>query len=262
MDLGIAGRRALITGATGGLGRATAKLLAEEGVSLILSDVDGDALEELAKTYDAVVCAADLSKEDGVTALKHTAEVEGGTDIVLHLAGITGAKGDPLKMTDEDFNVCWQTNFMSAVRLSRAFVPDMVSNGWGRLVFTTSENAVQPYVDETVYNTSKAALLSFLKSLSLAYGPTGVRVNAIAPAFIETPMTDKMMQDRADERDETFEDAVESFLEVERPYLTLKRRGKPEEVAAVAAFLASNHASFVNGAAYRVDGGAVAAINT
>lgn len=262
MNLGISGKTVLVTGATGGLGRATARLLAEEGASLILSDVDEDKLEDMAAEYQATACLADLSTAQGVADLKQTSEIGGEVDILVHLAGITGAKGDPLEVSDEDFETCWQTNFMSAVRLSRAFIPSMAKAGWGRVVFTTSENAVQPYVDETVYNTSKAALLSYLKSASLAYGRKGVRVNAIAPAFIETPMTDKMMKNRANERDESFDEAVDSFLEEERPYLTLKRRGTPEEVAAVAAFLVSDHASFVNGAAYRVDGGAVAAINT
>ena len=264
MDLGITGKTILITGATGGLGKAAAGRLSEAGARLVLTDIDQEKLDEMAADYDATIVAtsADLTSDEGIQSLRTAMGKDVSPDAIVHHAGITGAKGDPLEVSDDDFEECWQTNFMSAVRLSRAFIPEMAAKGWGRVVFTTSENAVQPYVDETVYNTSKAALLSFMKSTSLVYGPKGVRVNAVAPAFVESPMTDKMMKQRAEDRGESFDEAIESFLEEERPYLTLKRRGKPDEVAAVVAFLVSDLASFVNGAAYRVDGGAVASINT
>ena len=264
MDLGIKDRLAVVTGAESGIGLAAAKMLAAEGVRLILSDLDEDDLKKAATGVPNVVdlIAADLTDAKDQARLARAAEEAGGADILVHSAGITGEKGDPLDMTDEDFNECWRTNLLSAVAMCRQLVPGMAERGWGRVVFVTSENAVQPYPDEVVYNCSKAALLSFAKGLSLPYGPKGVRVNTVAPAFIETPMTDGMMEKRAEEQGVSFDEAVESFLEEERPYLTLKRRGKPDEVAAAIALLCSEHASFTNGSAYRVDGGAVAAINT
>lgn len=264
MDLGISGKTAVITGASSGLGLATAKALMDEDVRLILSDVDRDALADAAQDLGGApsLVAADLTSEAGILELAQAASEAGGADILVHTAGITGAKGDPLEMRDEDFADAWETNFMSAVRLSRPFVSRMAQTGWGRVVYVVSENAVQPYPDEMVYNASKAALLSWTKGLSLVYGPKGVLVNAVAPAFIETPMTDKMMEARAEEEGVSFDEAVESFLDEERPYLTLARRGKPDEVAAIIALLCSERASFVNGSAYRVDGGAVAAMNT
>ena len=265
MDMKIKGRLALISGATGGLGMATAQALAEEGVKLFLTDTDGDKLADAAKSVgDAVVGhrAADLTLQDEVQALADEAAGHGGVDILVHMAGITGAKGDPLEMKFDDWFSCWNTNFMSGVRMTQALVPAMVDQGWGRVVFVTSENAVQPYPDEAVYNASKAALLSYTKALSLPYGPRGVLVNSVMPAFIESPMTDGMMDKRAEALGVSKDEAIKSFLDEERPYLSLKRRGQADEVAAVAALLCSDRASFTNGSAWRADGGAVAAINT
>ena len=263
MDLGIRGRTALITGASSGMGLETAKLLAAEGVKLLLSDVDEAELAEAAKGIEGetVTAVADLSTTKGAEALAAEAKALGGADILVHTAGITGAKGDPLEMTDEHWQEAWTIDFMSAVRLARAVVPQMVEGRWGRVVFVTSENAVQPYTDEAVYNAAKAALLNFTKCVSLAYADRGVLVNAVSPAFVESPMTDGMMEKRSEERGESFDEAVESFLKEERPFLRLGRRGKVSEVAPVIALLCSEIASFTTGSAYRVDGGAVGAMN-
>ncbi len=264
MDLKISGKRALVTGAGGEIGLETARLLHEAGVALILSDIDDTVLGTAA---DRVGCevhtvTADLSTLAGVESFADEIDTHGGVDILVHAAGVTGAKGDPLTMEDEAWMHAWNIDFMSAVRLSRRLVPAMVDTGWGRVVFVTSENAVQPYADEAVYNASKAALLNYCKCVSMPYAPKGVLFNTVAPAFIETDMTDGMMKQRADELDVSFDEAVQSFLKEERPFLTVGRRGQPEEVASVIAFLCSARASFVTGSAYRVDGGAVAAMNT
>ena len=263
MDLGIRGRTALITGASSGMGLETAKLLAAEGVELLLSDIDEGELVEAAKGIDGetTTAVADLTTTKGAEGLAGEARKLGGADILVHTAGITGAKGDPLEMTDEDWEEAWTIDFMSAVRLARAIVPQMVEGEWGRVVFVTSENAVQPYVDEAVYNAAKAALLNFTKCVSLAYADKGVLVNAVSPAFVESPMTDGMMEQRAEQRGESFDETIRTFLKEERPFLRLGRRGKVSEVAPVIALLCSEIASFTTGAAYRVDGGAVGAMN-
>ncbi|WP_316016094.1 SDR family NAD(P)-dependent oxidoreductase [Roseobacter sp. HKCCA0434] len=260
MDLNISGRKALITGASGGMGTEVAKLLKAEGVDLTLTDLDADKVAEVAKEVGAKGIAADLSTTEG--AEKLIAEIGTGFDILVHAAGVTGAKGDPMTMKDEDWDEAWNIDFMSAVRLVRHIGPAMRERGWGRMVFVTSENVAQPYADETVYNVAKSALLSFSKSVSLAHSGDGVLVNCVAPAFIETPMTDGMMEKRAEEMGVSFDEAVESFLEEERPHLGLKRRGKPEEVAPVIALLCSERSSFVTGSNWRVDGGSVGSIET
>lgn len=259
MDLGIKGRRALITGGSGGFGMDTAKLLKSEGVEITLTDLDADALAQAAADLGVAHQAGDLSTVEGVAKL--VGAIGTDFDIWVHAAGVTGAKGDPLQMAEQDWADAIDIDFLSAVRLAKHLCPGMIDRGWGRVVFVTSENVAQPYPDETVYNAAKSALLSFAKSIAMAHSDKGLLVNSIAPAFIESPMTDGMMKTRADEKGVSFDDAVDSFLKEQRPYLVLGRRGKTSEVAPVIALLCSECASFVTGANWRVDGGAVGAIN-
>lgn len=184
----------------------------------------------------------------------------GDPDIYVNAAGVTGATGDFLDVDDAGWLETLDINLMGAVRMCRQAIPAMRRSGWGRIVLFASEDAVQPYVDELAYCASKAGILSLAKGLSKAYGCDNVLVNTVSPAFIATPMTDAMMKKRAEERGETFEEAIKSFLKEERPGMTLDRRGKPEEVAAAVAFLCSERASFINGAGIRVDSGSVATI--
>ena len=266
MDLKITGHTAVISGAAGAMALETAKILGDEGCSLVLTDIDEKGLSKTASSLgdaDIVTVIADLTKQEGADEVRSAVEKKGWqTDILVHAAGVTGAKGDPLDdITEEDWQHAWNTDFMTAVRMSKAFIPGMRERGWGRVVFVTSENVAQPYPDEVVYNASKAAVLSFAKGMSQVYAQQGVPVNCCAPAFIETDMTDGMMEKRAEEKDVSFDKAIETFLEEERPHLVLERRGRPEEVAFVIACLCSERASFVNGSNWRVDGGAVQSIN-
>ena len=267
MDLRISGRTAVLTGAAGDMALETARILLDEGCNLVLTDVDGDELSEAVSKLDGgervVSVVADLSEMKGAETVRSAVETAGWqADILVHAAGVTGAKGDPLDDIDEDdWTHAWNTDFMTAVRMSKALVPGMRKRGWGRVVYVTSENVAQPYPDEAVYNASKAAVLSFSKSLSQVAAREGVLVNCVAPAFIETDMTDGMMEKRAKERGTSMEEAIESFLDEERPHLVLDRRGQPEEVAFVIACLCSERASFVVGSNWRVDGGSVQTIN-
>jgi len=149
---------------------------------------------------------------------------------------------------------------MAAVRTCRAFIPAMRAAGWGRVILLSSEDAVQPYPDEIPYCASKAAVLNLAKSLSKAYAKDGVLVNTVSPAFIATPMTDAMMEQRSKQMGVSHDEAIASFFDQQRPHIELKRRGQPEEVAAVIAFLCSERSSFVLGANWRVDGGSVASL--
>ncbi|WP_110650919.1 SDR family NAD(P)-dependent oxidoreductase [Salinicola peritrichatus] len=263
MDLGISGKTALITGARGGIGLATAKRLAAEGVNLVLTDIDGEALARDAGglSGDSLCVTADVTVQAEVDALvAQGVERFGAIDMVIHTAGVTGAKGDPLAMSDEDYEHAWQIDFFSAVRLARATIPAMRERGWGRFVCITSENSVQPYWEEAVYNAAKSALSTFVKNLSYREAAHGVLCNTVAPAFIATPMTDGMMQQRAEQLGVSIEQAIESFLDEERPGIVAKRRGEADEVAFIIAMLVSRHASFVNGSNVRVDGGSVISV--
>ncbi len=265
MDLGIRGRIALITGADSGIGKETAKLLLEEGVIVILSDLDKKDLNEVRKELkkqfpqaEVHAKACDLLDNKAVVAMAAEVEKElGGIDILVNSAGARGAAGDFLTLTDEDWMETIQIDLMGAVRVARAFIPHMQKKQWGRIINISSENAMQPYEDESPYNACKAAIINFSKCLSRIYGKEKILVNTVSPAYIETPMTDAMMEELAEKRNSSEQEAVDWFLKNKRPHLELQRRGQPEEVAAVIAFLCSEKASFVNGSNYRVDAGAV-----
>ncbi|TQJ31511.1 SDR family NAD(P)-dependent oxidoreductase [Microbacterium sp. SLBN-146] len=266
MDLGIAGRSALITGGDSGIGWHTAQLLLEEGATVVITDRDPDALADAAARLDApdgtlFSFAADITSLDDVARLHdQVQEAVGDIDILVQSAGITGAQGLFHEISDDGWTQTIETDLLGPVRLVRQFLPSLRKGGWGRLVFLASEDAVQPYDDELPYCAAKAGILALAKGLSRSYASEGLLVNAVSPAFIHTPMTDAMMTKRADERGTDVDEAISSFLDEERPYMELGRRGEPEEVAAVIAFLCSDRASFVNGSNYRVDSGSVATI--
>ena len=266
MDLGISGRTALVTGGDSGIGWHTAQLLLAEGVTVVLSDKDQGKLDEAAARLGAAdgtlhAFAADVTSVSELAALhERTAEAVGEIDLLVQCAGVTGAQGLFHEIDDEGWTSTLETDLLGPVRLVREFLPDLRSGGWGRLVLTASEDAVQPYDDELPYCAAKAGVLALAKGLSRSYALEGLLVNAVSPEFIHTPMTDAMMEKRADENGTSTEEAISTFLDEERPYLELKRRGRPEEVAAVIAFLCSERASFVNGSNYRVDAGSVATI--
>ncbi|MFB9312980.1 SDR family NAD(P)-dependent oxidoreductase [Nocardioides plantarum] len=266
MDLGISGKTAVVTGGAGGMGRHITKLLLEEGVQVVMVDKDAGDLEEAVAWLPGdlptpLTVPCDLSTDEAAQDLATTvADLAGEVDILVSGAGITGATGPFHEISDDDWIEAINTNLLSAVRVTRAFLPSLRHGGWGRIVYINSEDAVQPYDDELPYCASKAGLLSFARGLARSYADEGLLINTVSPAFVATPMTDAMMEKRADENGTSFDEAIESFLAEERPYMELGRRGEPEEVAAVVVFLCSALASFVNGANYRVDAGSVAGL--
>ena len=262
MDLGIDGRIALVSGGDSGMGRESARLLLEAGVRVAITDRPGgslaDSLDDLKSVGEVIAVEADVTKPDSIAALfAEVTEKLGAPDILVNAAGVTGATGDFLDVDDKGWMETLDINLMGAVRMCRAAIPAMREKKWGRIVLFSSEDAVQPYVEELAYCASKAAIQNLTKGLSKAYGSDNVLVNVVMPAFVATPMTDAMMEKRAKEKGVSFDEAVDSFLDEERPGMTLKRRGRADEVAAAVAFLCSERASFINGAALRVDSGAV-----
>ena len=262
MDLGIKDRVALVSGADSGMGKETARLLLEAGCRVAITDkadnTIGEAVKELSALGEVIAVAADVQKPDEVKKLwQEVRDRLGDPDIYVNAAGVTGATGDFLEVDDAGWQETLDINLMGAVRMCREAIPAMRVKGWGRIVLFSSEDAVQPYVDELAYCASKAGIMSLAKGLSKAYGADNVLVNTVSPAFIATPMTDKMMEKRAAEKGTSFDEAIDSFLKEERPGMTLKRRGTAEEVASAIVFLCSERASFINGADIRVDSGSV-----
>lgn len=263
MKLNISGKIALVTGADSGIGIEVARQLLDEGVSVAISDQQAESLdravEQLAGLGEVIAVRADLTKPADVADLfAQVRERLGEPDILVNAAGVTGATGDFLEVDDEGWRSTFDINLFGAVRVCREAVPAMREKKWGRIVLVGSEDGVQPYTDELAYCASKAAIINFAKGLSKAYGEDNVLVNTVSPAFIHTPMTDKMMEKKAKEDGTSVDQAIATFLEEERPGMVLKRRGEPEEVAAMIVFLCSERASFITGSNMRVDSGSVA----
>lgn len=266
MDLGLEGRIALVTGGASGIGWRTAQQLLDEGATVFLTDRDDDSLADAAQALTAPEGRlfhhpGDVTSIEDLDELgRAVRDAVGDIDVLVHCAGITGAQGLFHEIDDKGWVDTIEVDLLGAVRVTRQFLPALRRGGWGRIVYLTSEDAVQPYDDELPYCAAKAGVLAMAKGLSRTYASEGVLVNTVSPAFIRTPMTDAMMSRRAQELGVDVEEAISSFLEEKRPYLALERRGRPEEVAAVITLLCSDRASFVNGANYRVDGGSVATI--
>ncbi|MCW2840417.1 MAG: family NAD(P)-dependent oxidoreductase [Aeromicrobium sp.] len=266
MDLGIAGRIALVTGGDSGIGWHTAKLLLEEGATVVLTDRYQGELNAAAARLEAPkkrlhTIAADLDSVESIVSLRDAVhDAVGAIDILVQSAGVTGAQGLFHEIDDAGWVDTLTTDLLAPVRVTRVFLPDLRAGGWGRIVYLASEDAVQSYDDELPYCAAKAGVLAFAKGLSRTYASEGLLVNCVSPAFIATPMTDAMMDKRAAELGTDVDGAIESILQEERPYMELGRRGRADEVAAVVAFLCSDRASFVNESNYRVDSGSVATI--
>ena len=193
-------------------------------------------------------------------ANRHQFEDTIGVDLFSQT--LTGATGDFLDVDDGGWQKTLDINRMGAVRVCREAIPHMKQKKWGRIVLTSSEDAVQRYVDELAYCASKAGISVLAKGLSKAYGSDNVLVNTVSLAFIATPMTDAMMEKRAKENGTSVDEAIKSSLKEERPGTALERRGRAEEVAAAIVFFCSERASFINGAGLRMDSGSVMTVAT
>jgi NAD(P)-dependent dehydrogenase (short-subunit alcohol dehydrogenase family) len=266
VDLGIQGRTALVFGGDSGIGWNTARILLAEGATVVVTDLDQSRLDTAADQLEAPVgklhaFAADVRSAESLATLHgRVRDAVGEIDILVQSSGVTGAQGMFHEIDEAGWQETLDVDLMGPVRITREFIADLRNGGWGRIVYLVSEDATQPYDDELPYCAAKAGVLSFAKGLSRSYATEGLLVNTVSPAFIHTPMTDAMMDKRSKQLGTSFDEAISSFLDEQRPYMELKRRGEPEEVANVVAFLCSELASFVNGSNYRVDSGSVATI--
>jgi NAD(P)-dependent dehydrogenase (short-subunit alcohol dehydrogenase family) len=261
MDTGLTGKAVIVTGAASGIGRATAMAFAAEGARLGLLDVDHAGLATLeAELGDAAVAAvrSDLSTRAGVEAAIGAAvdALGGAPDILVNNVG-AGSVRTFDDLTDEDWRRTLELNFYSYVRAIRAVLPGMRERGSGVIINNASDLARQPEPNPLDYAVSKAAILSLTKALARSEGPS-IRINAVAPGPIWTPFWTKpggFAETLGTVHGLPPEEAVRHEMSLRQ--LPMQRLGRPEEVADVIVFLASDRASFVTSSVYGVDGGSV-----
>ncbi|MBF5056691.1 short-chain dehydrogenase/reductase SDR [Alcanivorax sp. 521-1] len=250
-------RTVLITGAASGIGRAAARRFAEEGAALVLVDRNEEGLEEtraaLPAGTEVMTRALDVSDENAVDALVETVIAERGRIHALcNNAGIAGGDYSGITETDTDtWRAILNVNLLGPVFFTRAVGRHMREQGGGAIVNTASVAGIRSGAGGNAYSASKAAVINLTKTAACDLGQYNVRVNAICPGLIETGMT-KPVFDYARERNK--EEKLGSRCE-------LRRYGRPEEIAAAMAFLASDDASYVTGQALAVDGGNTASLN-
>ncbi|MBV9763152.1 MAG: SDR family oxidoreductase [Acidobacteriaceae bacterium] len=261
MDLQLAGKRALITGSTAGIGYAIAEALATEGARVIVNGrtaprVDA-AVSKLRAAFGEVHgLTADLGSPDGVRqAVSQFPEVE----ILVNNLGIFEPK--PFEeIPDEDWRRFFEVNVLSGVRLSRHYLPLMKEKNWGRILFISSESGLQIPAEMIHYGMTKTAQLAVARGLAETTTATGVTVNSVLPGPTASEGVTEFVQNLAASKNSTRADIERDFFEHIRPTSILKRFESPEEIAAVVAFLASPLSSAINGAAVRADGGVVRSI--
>lgn len=260
MIVNLKGRRAVVTGSTAGIGRATAEGLARAGASVVLSGRGSKRVDEAVRQVqqafpdvDVAGVVADLSTAAGAQAFFAQAP---DADILVNNLG-TGVLREFADTTDEDWQQIFQINVMSGVRMTRHYLPKMVERGWGRVVFVSSESGVNVPKDLIDYGTTKTAQLGLSRGLAESVAGTGVTINAVIPGPTRSEILGNWMAADAKKKGITQEEAEQAFLRTARPTSLIRRFATTEEVANMIVYVCSEQASATTGAALRVDGGVV-----
>ena len=238
----LTGRKALITGASGGIGAAIAQALHAQGAAVALSGTREPALRELAEQLGerAHVVPCVLTDREAVAALPAAAESAlGGLDMLINNAGIT-RDGLAMRMRDDDWDAVLEINLTAAFRLSRACLRGMMKQRWGRIINIASVVGVVGNPGQANYVASKAGMIGMTKSLAAEVASRGITVNSVAPGYIETAMTEALNDDQRSK-----------ILSV----IPSDRIGQATEVASACAFLASDEAAYITGQTLHVNGG-------
>jgi NAD(P)-dependent dehydrogenase (short-subunit alcohol dehydrogenase family) len=253
-----AGKRALVTGGTKGIGEAIVRRLAVGGAT-VATTARSRATDDRAV---ALFVQADISTRAGVdTVVRDVMARLGGLDILVNNAGGSSApSGGVLALGDDDWQDALNANLLAAVRLDRAFLPGMLAQRSGVIIHISSIQRRLPLFEATLaYAAAKAALTTYSKGLSKEVGPKGVRVNSVAPGYIETTAASGLVA-RLAEKAGTSEDVARQGLMDSLGGIPIGRPGRPEEVAELVAFLVSGRAASIHGSEYVIDGGTVPAV--
>ncbi len=265
MDLAISGRACVVTGASSGIGLATARLLAAEGAGVLMVARSAERLEAAAEQAAAgtsgrvATLAVDVTEADAPERIAHACTAQfGEADVLVNNAGTTFARA-PEDLTDDDWQRLWELHVMASRRLMLRLAPPMAERGWGRIVNVASSAGKRPSLNNMAYSVTKAAQLSLSRAFADLYASRAVLVNAVAPGPVSSPLwvaPGGMAEQMAELAHVTREEA----LGRQSAKVPLGRFAEPEEVAAAIVFLCSERASTVAGAAWSVDGGTVAVI--
>jgi NAD(P)-dependent dehydrogenase (short-subunit alcohol dehydrogenase family) len=257
MNLQLEGKSALVTGSTKGIGLAIARVLAQEGATVFVNGRSEASTQEAAKKLGSGArgVAADVGTAEGCAMV---AKAVGAVDILVNNAGIFEPKPFP-EISDADWMRFYEINVMSGVRLTRALLPGMMGRNWGRVVFISSESAVQVPEEMIHYGMTKAAQVALTNGLAQTTKGTGVTVNAILPGPTASEGVSEFVNQLAGQAKQSAQEFEREFFRSVRGMSLLQRFAHVDEIANTVAFLCSPLASATNGAAVRVDGGVLRA---
>ena len=263
MDFGLKGKLAVVSGSTAGIGLAIATTLASEGAKVVVNGRTearvNTALERIRhhhKTADVQGIAADLGTASGVeTFVKQIPHA----DVLINNLGIFEPKPFA-EISDADWLRFFEINVLSGVRLVRHYLPGMLKKDWGRIIFISSESAVQIPAEMIHYGMTKTAQIAVARGLAESVAGTGVTVNSVLPGPTASEGVTGFLDSMAKQRDLSTADIEKEFFKSVRPSSLLKRFETPEEIAAVVAFVASAQSAAISGAAVRAEGGVIRSI--
>lgn len=258
MNLQLSNRLALVSGSTAGIGYAIATALAAEGARVIVNGRSEAAVEATVKTmrlegYDALGFAGDLAKAEVAEALVRQYP---GIEILVNNLGIFEPKSFE-DIPDDDWMRFFEVNVLSGVRLARLVLPAMKQANWGRIIFISSESALQIPAEMIHYGMTKTAQIAVARGLAESLAGTAITVNSVLPGPTRSRGVGDFVSDLARAEGRSVEQVEKEFFETVRPTSLIKRFATPEEVASLVAYIASPLASATTGAALRVDGGLV-----